>query len=246
MRVSRLTMAEQRFRHRIALVTGATRGIGRATALALAREGAHVIALGRTVGALEELDDDIKAEGGTATLIRLDLRKGADVDALGPSLYQRWDHLDVVVLNAGVLGPLTPVSHLDEHEWAETIDINLTANWRLMRTLDPLLRRSDGARVVALSSGIVERPRAFWTAYAASKAGLEALMKCYADEVASTPIKVRIVNPGATRTGMRAKAYPGEDPETLPTPDEVAARIVDVVAAEEPPSGAVVQLSPRR
>jgi NAD(P)-dependent dehydrogenase (short-subunit alcohol dehydrogenase family) len=236
-------MISKRFDGRIALVTGATRGIGRAIALQLAREGAHVIAVGRTQGALEEVDDEIKALGSTTTLVKLDLRKGAEVDALGPALYARWGKLDVLVGNAGILGPLTPIGHLSNADWAEVIDVNLTANMRLIRTLDPLLRQSDTGRAVFLTSGAAARPRAYWTAYAVSKAGLEALVKCYADEIANTAVRANIVNPGATRTGMRQKAYPGEDPMSLPAPDEQAGRIIELVLASVTANGQVFDLS---
>lgn len=222
-------MSERRFEGRIALVTGATRGIGRAIAVQLAREGAHVIALGRTQGALEELDDAVKAHGGSATLVKIDLRKGGDVDALGPTLYQRWGKLDLLVASAGVLGSLTPIGHTSDADWNEVLDVNLSANLRLIRTLDPLLRLSDAGRAVFLTSGIAQRPRAYWTAYAVSKAGLEALVKCYADETANTAIRANIANPGATRTGMRMKAFPGEDPMTLPTPEEQGAAIIELL-----------------
>jgi NAD(P)-dependent dehydrogenase (short-subunit alcohol dehydrogenase family) len=222
-------MTPKRFEGRIALVTGATRGIGRAIALQLAREGAHVIAAGRTRGALEELDDAVKAEAGAATLVRLDLRKGAEVDNLGPTIFARWGRLDILVGNAAVLGPMSPLGHVGEADWAEVIDINLTANWRLIRTLDPVLRKSDAGRAVFLTSGVASRPRAYWGPYAASKAGLEALVKSWAEEIANTPVRANLANPGATRTGMRAKAMPGEDPMTLPTPEEQGARIIDLL-----------------
>lgn len=239
-------MTERRFQGRIALVTGATRGIGRAMAVQLAREGAHVIALGRTQGALEELDDEIKMGGGATTLVKLDLRRGADVDALGPTLFQRWGRLDVLIGNAGVLGSLTPIGHMKDAEWNETIEVNLSANMRLVRTLDPLLRRSDAGRAVFLTSGVASRPRAYWTAYAVSKAGLEALVKCYAEEVANTSVRANLANPGATRTGMRQKAFPGEDPLSLPTPEEQGALVLGLALPEVTATGQVFDFARRR
>ncbi len=212
----------KRFAGRTALVTGASRGIGRAVTLALAEAGAHVIMVARTTGALEEVDDEVRARGGTATLVRLDLRKPDQVDALGPSVFERWGKLDVLVANAGVLGPLSPLAHITNASWSDVMEINLNANWRLIRTLDPLLRRSDAGRAIFVSSGAAAAKNAYWGPYAVSKAGLEALVKTYAQEIETTAIRVNIVNPGPIRTAMRAKAFPGEDPSTLATPDEIA------------------------
>jgi NAD(P)-dependent dehydrogenase (short-subunit alcohol dehydrogenase family) len=223
--------APQRLADRLALVTGATRGIGRAVALAYAREGAHLILVGRTAGALEEVDDEIRALGGSATLLTLDLKTQDKIDALGPTIYQRWNKLDILVGNAGILGPLSPLGHVTADAWSEVLEINLTANWRLIRTLDPLLRRSEAGRAIFVSSGAATNPRAYWGPYAASKAGLEALVKVYADEVANTPVRVNLVNPGPTRTGMRAKAFPGEDPASLKPPDHVAEVFVKLAAS---------------
>jgi NAD(P)-dependent dehydrogenase (short-subunit alcohol dehydrogenase family) len=218
--------SSQRLAGRLALVTGATRGIGRAVALAYAREGAHVILAGRTVGALEEVDDEIREIGGSATLLTLDLKRNDKVDALGPTIYQRWQKLDILVGNAGILGPLSPLGHVAAETWDEVLQVNLTANWRLIRTLDPLLRASDAGRAVFVSSGVAAHPRAYWGPYAVSKAGLEALVRTYADEVANTRLRVNLVNPGPSRTRMRAQAFPGEDPATLRTPEDIAPAFV--------------------
>jgi len=217
---------------RIALVTGASRGIGRACALALAAAGAHVIAVGRTTGALEELDDDIRAAGGAATLVPLDLKAGDKLDALGPTIYQRWGKLDILVAAAGQLGPLSPLGHVTAEAWATVIDINLNANWRLIRTLDPLLQRSDAGRAVFLSSGAAQAKAAYWGPYAVSKAALEALVKTYAHEVESTKVRANLINPGPMRTQMRMKAFPGENPDTLPLPEALAPLVLALVAAE--------------
>ncbi|RMD90379.1 MAG: SDR family NAD(P)-dependent oxidoreductase, partial [Alphaproteobacteria bacterium] len=187
------------FRDRIALVTGASRGIGRAVALALAGEGAHVIAIARekSVGALEELDDAIRAKGGTATLVPLDLTDHAGIDRLGGAIYERWGRLDILIGNAGVLGVLSPLGHIDPDVWERTLDINLTANWRLIRSLDPLLRQSDAGRAVFVTSGAAAKATPYWGAYAVSKAGLETLVRIYAQECANTtPIRANILNPG--------------------------------------------------
>jgi NAD(P)-dependent dehydrogenase (short-subunit alcohol dehydrogenase family) len=219
--------SSRRLAGRLALITGATRGIGRAVALAYAREGAHVILVGRTVGALEEVDDEIREIGGAATLLTLDLRRQDKIDALGPTIYyQRWQKLDILVGNAGILGPLSPLGHVPAETWDEVLQVNLTANWRLIRTLDPLLRASDAGRAIFVSSGVAARPRAYWGPYAVSKAALEALVRTYADEVANTAVRVNLVNPGPTRTRMRAQAFPGEDPNTLRTPEDIAPTFV--------------------
>ena len=206
---------------RIALITGASRGIGRAVAIGLAKAGAHVVVLARTVGALEEIDDEIKAAGGAATLVELDLKKPEKIDALGPTLLQRFDRLDILVANAGILGLLSPLGHITTKDWREVIDINLTANFHLIRAVDPLIRRSDAARAIFVSSGAAQARQAYWGPYSVSKAGLEALAKSWGHELADTPHRVNMINPGPIATGMRAKAYPGEDPASLKTPDEI-------------------------
>jgi len=195
-------------------------------ALAYAREGAHVILAGRTVGALEEVDDEIREIGGAATLLTLDLKRQDKIDALGPTIYQRWQKLDILVGNAGILGPLSPLGHVPAETWDEVLQVNLTANWRLIRTLDPLLRASVAGRAIFVSSGVAARPRAYWGPYAVSKAALEALVRTYAAEVANTPVRVNLVNPGPTRTKLRAQAYPGEDPAALRTPEDIAGAFV--------------------
>ena len=212
--------------HKIALVTGASRGIGRATAIALAGRGAHIVALARTVGGLEELDDEIKKEGSSATLVPLDLRDFDALDRLGASLHERFKKLDILVGNAGQLGALSPLGHLDPKVWDEVFAVNVTANWRLIRSLDPLLRAADAGRAVFVTSGITYRARAYWGPYAASKAALEMLVRVYAEETAKTNVRVNLFNPGPIRTRMRAKAMPGEDPTTLDTPEQAAETIV--------------------
>jgi NAD(P)-dependent dehydrogenase (short-subunit alcohol dehydrogenase family) len=211
---------------KIALVTGASRGIGRSTALALARAGAHVIALARTVGGLEELDDEIQKEGSSATLVPLDIKDFAALDRLGASLFERFKKLDVLVGNAGQLGTLSPLGHLEPKTWDDVVAVNVTANWRLIRSLDPLLRMSDAGRAVFISSGVANNTRPYWGLYAMSKAALEVLARTYAAETAKTNVKVNLFNPGPIRTVMRAKAMPGEDPMTLDTPDQAAEAIL--------------------
>ena len=211
---------------RIALITGASRGIGYATALALAKAGAHVVALARTVGGLEELDDEIVAQGGTATLVPLDLTDLDGIDRLAPALQERYGKLDIFVGNSALLGPLSPLPHVEPKEWETALAVNVTANFRLIRALDPLLRASDAGRVVFLTAGVASTPRAYWGPYAVTKAALEALARTYAAETATTNVKVNLFSPGPTRTKMRAAAMPGEDPMSLKTADEVAEKIV--------------------
>ncbi len=224
---------------RVALVTGATRGIGRAAAVALASSGAHVVALARTQGALEELDDEIRAlrpaEPCATTLVPMDLRDFAAIDRLGEALYRRWGRLDAFVGNAGVLGVLSPLHHLDPKTWDDVIAVNVTANWRLIRSLDPLLRRSAAGRVAFMTSGAASRAelRAYWGPYATSKAALDALARTYAAETVNTSnIRVMLINPGPLRTVMRAKAMPGEDPSTLRAPQELAPKIVEICSSD--------------
>jgi len=213
---------------KIALVTGASRGIGYAAALALARAGAHVVALARTVGGLEELDDAIRSAGGSATLVPLDLKDDEGIARLGAALNERYRRLDILVGNAGILGPLSPLGHVEPKAWDDVIAVNVTANWHLIRCMDPLLRQSEAGRVVFVTSGLGASPRAYWGPYAASKAALDALARTYAAETVTTNVRVNLLSPGATRTRMRAAAMPGEDPLSLKTADVVAEKIVEL------------------
>jgi NAD(P)-dependent dehydrogenase (short-subunit alcohol dehydrogenase family) len=223
------------FEDKIALVTGASRGIGAATAEALAAGGAHVILVARTSSALEEIEDRIHEAGGTATIAPLDLTDGESIGKLAVAVAGRWDKLDILVLNAAMLGSLTPVQDIDPKEYSRLLSINLLANQALIAAFDPLLKRADPANVVALTSSVGAEPRAFWGAYGSSKAALEALLGAYADETEYTGrLRVHIVDPGATRTRMRALAFPGEEPETVKAPDVVARAIVERLTAEAP------------
>jgi NAD(P)-dependent dehydrogenase (short-subunit alcohol dehydrogenase family) len=223
-------MSDLPLKGRVALVTGASRGIGRAVALGLAKAGAHVVITARSLSQLESLDDEIQAAGGAATLLQLDLKKGDRIDQLGPTLFQRWEKLDILIANAGILGPLSPLGHITEDGFLTTIDINLNANWRLIRTLDPLLKRSDAGRAVFVTSGAAKGTYAYWGPYAASKAGLEALVKSWAAELETTNVRANLINPGATRTQMRAKAFPGEDASTLPAPEDLVPLFLELAS----------------
>jgi NAD(P)-dependent dehydrogenase (short-subunit alcohol dehydrogenase family) len=221
--------------NRIALVTGASRGIGRAVALELARQGAHVIALARTQGALEELDDEIRALGSEATLVPCDLKDFDALDRLGLAIYERWKKLDILVANAGILGPVTPISHIDPPLWDQSMAMNVTANYRLIRSLDALLRASDAGRAVFVSSGAGNKAQlnAYRGAYAVTKAALDALARTYAAETSTTSnVKVMVTNPGPLRTRMRAALMPGEDPMSLKTPEEFAPKLVAMCMAD--------------
>jgi NAD(P)-dependent dehydrogenase (short-subunit alcohol dehydrogenase family) len=211
---------------RIALVTGASRGLGAAVAARFAAEGAQLVLVARTVGGLEATDDAVRAAGGSATLVPLDLADLDAIDRLGQSLYERFGRLDVLVGNAAALGTLSPTGHITPRDWAAVTTLNLTANWRLIRSLDPLLRASDAGRALFVTDVVARQPRAFWGAYAASKAGLEALVRVYADETARSKLRVNLVDPGRLRTHLRARAYPGEKPETVPAPNSVTEAFV--------------------
>jgi NAD(P)-dependent dehydrogenase (short-subunit alcohol dehydrogenase family) len=220
---------------RLALVTGASRGIGAATAVTLAAAGAHVILVARTAAALEEVEDRIHGAGGTATIAPLDLTDGESIGKLAGAVAERWGKLDALILNAAMLGTLTPVQDIDPKEFSRLLSLNLLANQALIAAFDPLMRKADRADVIMLTSAVGAEPRAFWGGYGSSKAALEALLGAYADETAHTGrIRVHIVDPGATRTQMRARAFPGEDPETLKGPEVVADAILDRLSAEAP------------
>jgi NAD(P)-dependent dehydrogenase (short-subunit alcohol dehydrogenase family) len=215
---------------KVVLVTGASRGIGRAAAKEAARRGAHVVAVARTVGGLEELDDEIQELGSSTTLVPLDLRDGDAIDRLGAAIFERWGVLDGLIGNAGALGTLSPVPHLAPEEFENVFKVNVFANFRLLRAMDLLLRQAEAGRAVFVSSGAARAARPYWGRYAASKAALEAMVKSYAGEMQKSTVRINVFNPGPVRTGMRARAFPGEDPETLPPPDAVAPRLVDMVA----------------
>ncbi len=212
--------------NRIALVTGASRGIGYAAALALARSGAHIVATARTVGGLEELDDAIKAAGGTATLVPLDMKDTDGIVRLADALNERHGKLDILLGNAGILATPSPLDHIEPNSWDDVLAINVTANWHLIRAFDPLLKRSDAGRAVFVTSGLAAAARAYFGAYAVSKAALEVLVRTYAAECVSTNVRANLFSPGQTRTRMMATAFPGVDPNTLPTPEQVAEKIV--------------------
>ena len=210
----------------IALITGASRGIGAAAALAYAGEGAHCVLVARTVGGLEALDDRIKAIGGTATLVPLDVTDGAGIDRLGAALHERFGRLDVLLGNAGMLGTLSPIGHIEPRTFEQVMAVNVTANWRLIRSMDPLLRAADAGRAIFVTSGASRRAVAYWGAYAASKAALDMLVGIYAAEIAHTAIRANLYNPGPTRTRMRADAFPGENPQSVPPPDAHAEALI--------------------
>jgi NAD(P)-dependent dehydrogenase (short-subunit alcohol dehydrogenase family) len=211
---------------RIALITGASRGLGAAAALGFAREGAHCVLVARTVGGLEELDDKIKALGGSATLVPLDVTDGPGIDRLGGALHERFGRLDVLLGNAALLGALSPLGHIEPATFERVMAVNVTANWRLIRSLDPLLRASDAGRAIFVTSGVSRRVVPYWGAYAASKAALDMLAGIYAAECAHTNVRVNLYNPGPTRTGMRREAFPGEDPDSLKPPEAHAESLI--------------------
>jgi len=224
---------------RIVVVTGASRGIGRAAALALAEAGAHVVAVARTVGGLEELDDAIRSRGGAATLVPLDLKDVAGIDRLGGVLFDRWGRVDGLLANAGLLGALTPLAHLEPKVWDQVMAVNVTANWRLIRSLDPLLRQSDAGRALFVTCGVTRSCQPYWGVHTASKAAVEALARTYAGEVRQTVVKVNLIAPGPLRTRLRAQAMPGENPASLKPPEAVAPAIVTMLSPDYAENGVI-------
>lgn len=224
----------------VALVTGASRGIGAATAVELARRGAHLVLTARTQGGLEETDDAIRAAGGTATLLPMDLKDGNGLDAVGPSLFDRFGRLDILVHNAGALGKLTPVPHILPGDWASVVGVNLAAAWRLVRTCAPLLLAAPAGRAVFVTTGVARAPRAYWGAYGATKAAMEHLVLAWAAETATTRLRVNLFDPGVVATRMRADAMPGEDPSSLARPEDVAPALAGLCGAEEARHGQCV------
>jgi NAD(P)-dependent dehydrogenase (short-subunit alcohol dehydrogenase family) len=225
----------------VALVTGASRGIGAAIAIELARQGARVVATARTQGGLEETDDAIRAIGGHCSLLPLDLREGGLIDAVGPTIFQRFGRLDILVHNAGTLGKLTPVSHILPDDWADVVGVNLSASWRLIRTCEPLLRLAPAGRAVFLTESRAREPRAYWGAMGAAKAGMEHLVLTWAQDIATTPVRVNLFDPGAAATRMRSNAFPGEDPSALPKPEAIAPAAVALCLPDEARNGALVR-----
>ena len=227
---------------KIALVTGASRGIGQAAAIALAKEGAHVILVARTQGGLEETDDAIRKIHGKSTIAPMNLRDFERIDQLGAAIAERFKRLDILVGNAGILGMLSPAHHLEPEVWQEVMDVNLTANWRLIRSFDPLLRASDAGRAIFVTSGVTNRVYPFWSAYAASKSALESLVKTYAAEVKRTNLRANLLDPGIVETAMRAKAFPGETPGKHKKPEDVAASFIEMALPSFNENGEVITL----
>ena len=228
---------------KVVLVTGASRGIGYASAREAARRGAHVVAVARTVGGLEELDDEIQDLGSSATLVPLDLRDGDAIDRLGAAIFERWGALDGLIANAGMLGTLSPLPHVAPEEFEKVMAVNVTANYRLLRSTDLLLRQADAGRAVFVSSSAARSARPYWGLYAASKAAVDAMVKSYAGEIEQTSVRANVFYPGAVRTAMRAKAMPGEDPDTLPQPREIAGLLVDMVSPQLTQNGQIYDVA---
>ncbi len=232
-----------RLHDRVALITGASRGIGAAVAKRFAAEGAHVVLVARTVGGLEEVDDQIKALGGSATLVPCDVTEFDRLDNLGPPLLERFGRLDIFVGNAAILGTMTPLAQYDAKAWHEVFDVNVHANWRLIRVVEPLLRRAEAGRAILVTSAAAKQPKAYWGAYAITKSALETMTRVWAAELANTSVRVNLLSPGATRTQMRATAFPGEDPDTLKTPDAVTDAFVELASADCRRHGEIVEVA---
>jgi len=225
---------------KIALITGASRGIGAAVAERFAREGAHVVLAARTVGALEEVDDKVRGAGGSATLVPFDLRDFVKIDELAAKILDRWGRLDILVGNAAEFGTFSPLGHIDPATWSEVLDLNLSANWRLIRAMDPLLRAAPAGRAIFVTSGVAHGSHPYWGPYAVSKAGLEMLVKIYAGEVTKTRVRANLIDPGIVRTRLRAHAFPGEDPARLPAPESVTDAFVELGSPECTHNGKIV------
>ena len=235
-------MVNGALQNRGALITGASRGIGAAIAKHFAKEGAHVILVARTVGGLEEVDDEIKKHGGSATLIPCDLNEFDRVDNMGPSLYERFGQLDIFVGNAAILGSMTPLVQYDSKTWHNVFNTNIHANWHLMRVVEPLLKLSDSGRAIFVSSAAAKKPKAYWGAYAITKSALETMAKVWASELENTSVRVNVLNPGPTRTAMRGTAFPGENPNTLKSADEVAGAFIELASPNCKSNGEIIDL----
>ncbi|HEY2137656.1 MAG TPA: SDR family NAD(P)-dependent oxidoreductase [Xanthobacteraceae bacterium] len=234
-----------RLADKIALITGASRGIGAAVAERFAREGAHVVLAARTVGGLEEADDAVRAAGGSATLVPVDLRDFIKIDELAVRILDRWGRLDILVGNAAEFGVFSPLGHIDPATWSEVMDLNLTANWRLIRAMDPLLRAAPAGRAIFVTSGVAHGIHPYWGPYAISKAGLEMLVKIYAGEITKTRVRANLIDPGIVRTRLRARAFPGENPARLPPPETVVDAFLALALPEWTRNGAILDVRDR-
>jgi NAD(P)-dependent dehydrogenase (short-subunit alcohol dehydrogenase family) len=228
---------------RVALITGASRGIGAAIAKRFAKEGAHVVLVARTVGGLEEVDDEIKNNGGSATLVPCDLTEFDRVDNMGPPLYERFGRLDVFVGNAAVLGSMTPLIQYNSKTWHNVFNTNVHANWHLMRVVEPLLKLSDSGRAIIVSSIAAKKPKAYWGAYAITKSALETMAKVWASELENTNVRVNVLNPGPTRTRMRSTVFPGENPNTLKPVEDVTAAFLELASPNCQRNGDIIDLT---
>lgn len=236
-------MTGNRLAGKVALITGASRGIGAAVAVRFAREGAHLVLAARTTGGLEEVDDEVRAAGGSATLVPVDLRDFVKIDELAAALFDRYGRLDILVGNAAEFGTFSPLGHIDPATWVEVIDLNLTANWRLLRAMDPLLRAAPAGRAIFVTAEVARRASAYWGPYAVSKAALETLVKIYAGEITKTRVRTNLIDPGIVRTRLRARAYPGEDPTHLPPPESVADAFLALALPEGTRNGEIVTIT---